>query len=351
MKNTIFLFFSIFFIFILTRGCKSNFYTVYPVFETTPVHTPNDAADDIAIFIHPDNPEVRAIVATNKKVGLEVYNQQGKRIHEYPFGLVNNVDLRQHVPWNGKFITIVGGSNRTDNSLVFYQLDENTLELRPLHLQIIKSSVDEVYGFCLYLAQDACYAFVASKTGLVEQWKLSPDAQSMLNAKMVRNFNAGAQSEGLVADDETATLYLAVEDWGIRKYKAGPDADTLSTTIDLVRRNKNLKDDMEGLTLYLQPDGKGYLIVSSQGNNSYAVYERSGNNRYLCSFKIKSKDNIGGTSDTDGIDATSQPFGKYNKGIFIAQDGHNGKSNQNFKIVDFNDIQRIIDLNAQQQTH
>jgi 3-phytase len=116
--------------------------------------------------------------------------------------------------------------------------------------------------------------------------------------------------------------------------------------VDLVKENPRLKADIEGLTIYYKTGGEGYLIASSQGNNSYAVYERQGSNRYLGSFKIEASNAIGGTSDTDGIDVTSLPFGLYPKGIFVAQDGHNGKANQNFKIVDFRDIEKIFSNQA-----
>ncbi|MCB0521439.1 MAG: phytase [Lewinellaceae bacterium] len=329
------------FFILLHFACGNQFPAVYPVLETEPVKNRDDAADDMAIFIHPDNPGVMAIIGTNKQAGLNVYDHTGRAVHEYLFGRINNVDLRQRVPWNGEKITLVGGSNRSDNSLVFYRLDEKTLELKPLHQQPIPSSVNEVYGFCLYLS-DACYAFVVGKDGVLEQWRLDAKADGSLSASMVRSFDTGDQSEGLVADDELGYLYIGEEDRGIWKYSARPDADSSRTTVDLVKENPQLKADVEGLTIYYKTGGEGYLIASSQGNNSYAVYERQGNNRYLGSFKIAASDAIGGTAETDGIDVTSLPFGPYPKGIFVAQDGKNGKANQNFKIVDFRDIEHLF---------
>lgn len=64
----------------------------------------------------------------------------------------------------------------------------------------------------------------------------------------------------------------------------------------------HLTADIEGLTIYYAPNGKGYLMASSQGNNSYAMYERQGENRYVANFEITDGEKIDGTSDTDGID-------------------------------------------------
>lgn len=310
--------------------------------ETEPVKNPDDAADDLAIFIHPDDPERGGIIATNKQAGLIVYDLRGRTVHDYPVGRINNVDLRQGLPWIDGTITIVGGSNRSDNSLVFFRLDEKTLELHPLHQRPVPSGVSEVYGFCLYRSEDTCYAFVAGKDGVVEQWRLDAQPDGSLAAVMVRSFDAGGQSEGLVADDDFHTLYLGEEDEGIWKYSARPDGQATRVKVDLVKENRFLKADVEGLAIYHKPGGKGYLLVSSQGNNSYAVYEREGANRYLGSFRIGAGSTIGGVSETDGIDATSRPFGDFPAGIFIAQDGDNGGENQNFKAVDFREIEKVL---------
>lgn len=327
---------------LLLAGCHRNFFYVYPGMETEPVESADDAADDLAIYIHPTLPARQAIVATNKQVGLIVYDNTGKAIHSYPFGKINNVDMRQDVPWNGQSIHIVGGSNRTNNSIVFYQLHEEDLSLSPLHEQPILSSVDEVYGFCMYYAEN-CYAFVVGKDGIVEQWLLQPDAAGKLTARVVRSFDAGSQSEGLVADDQLGYLYVGEEDVGVWKYQASAQADDSRTNVLDVKLNPHVKDDIEGVCLYLQEDGGGYLIVSSQGNNSYAVFERQGQNAYLGSFRIAPSPTIGGTRETDGIDVSAKPFGPFPAGVFVAQDGYNGRENQNFKLVDYRQIQAGID--------
>ncbi|MEM1320484.1 MAG: phytase [Bacteroidota bacterium] len=326
---------------LLVVGCKSKYHIVYPVIETEPVRNADDAADDIAIYIHPDDPDKQVIIGTNKQAGLVLYDNQGKIINEYPIGRINNVDLRQQVDWNEEAITIVGGSNRSNNSIVFYRLDEEEMTLEALHDQPVFSRVNEVYGFCMYQSEE-CYAFVVGKDGVVEQWLLRPKGNGMLRAEMVRSFDVGGQCEGLVADDGLKVLYVGEEAEGVWKYGAEPDQGETRTKVELIRENTRLKADIEGLTIYYKELNNGYLIVSSQGNNSYAVYDRQGDNRYLGSFKIKANDRFGGTSETDGIDVTSKPFGAYPRGVFIAQDGNNGRANQNFKVVDCQEIERGI---------
>ena len=85
---------------------------------------------------------------------------------------------------------------------------------------------------------------------------------------------------------------------------------------------------MEGLAIYYATSGRGYLIASSQGNNTYKVYERAGANRYVLTIDPKGA-RIDDVSDTDGIEvtscATSRPFAQ---GVFIVQDGQNAGGNQ-----------------------
>ncbi|MCB0577816.1 MAG: phytase [Phaeodactylibacter sp.] len=100
----------------LLFSCRPEAFIVYPAFETDPVASPDDAADDTAIFIHPGDASKNAIIGTDKQKGLIVYDAQGKAVHRYPFGRISNVDLRQEVDWNGRRVTIVGGSNRPDQA-------------------------------------------------------------------------------------------------------------------------------------------------------------------------------------------------------------------------------------------
>lgn len=330
------LFLSLFF------SCAPKMPAVYPVFETDPVASEDDAADDPAIFIHPQDPAKCAIIGTDKDTGLFMYDTQGRIIHYFAFGRINNVDLRQSVEWNGTKINIVGGSNRTDNTLVFYQLDEQSLDLSPMHEQKFTSAVDEVYGFCLY-RNSGLYAFVVGKDGQVEQWMLSPDAQGRLAAKVVRSFDVGTQCEGLVADDELEYLYVGEETVGIWKYGANPEDGSTRTLVESIEANKYLKADVEGLAIYYGENGTGYLLASIQGNNSYAIYKRGGNNEYLLSFRIKNAGQVDGVSHTDGIEVTSQPFGKqWKRGVFVVQDARNKRENQNFKVVDWASIERLL---------
>lgn len=313
--------------------------SVQPTVETEEVATRGDAADDPAIFVHPTNPALSAVIATDKKRGLMVYDLYGRLLYDYPLGEINNIDLRSGFLWEGRRITVLAGSNRSTNSLSLWEIDHKTRQILKLGTVDFRSELTEVYGCTMYHdpVEDTFYVFLSGKKGAVEQWLIQEQA-GQLDARVVRTFELGGACEGMVVDDELGLLYVAEEDKGIWKYSAKPNAEAEASRVDLIRKNEALQDDIEGLALFLLPKGRGYLIASSQGSNTYAVYDRRKRNHYLGSFRI-SKGGIDETSETDGIDVTSSSlYPLFPNGLFIAQDGDNEsvggeKENQNFKLV------------------
>jgi 3-phytase len=331
------------------EGPTNEFYEVTADLQTQAVRDTADAADDPAIWIHPDNPEKSLIVGTNKQRGLAVYDLKGKEVFFKEVGRVNNVDIRYNFPLGDESIDIVAASNRTNNTILIMKINEHGT-LQHISQYPINSDVDEVYGFCLYHDQsrNLYYAIVNSKSGQVEQWLLQTNENNEIFADKVRSFEVGGQTEGCVADDELGILYIGQENKGIWRYSADPASGDDRKLVDDFS-NPMLEEDIEGLTIYYAENGEGYLIASSQGNNSYAVYTRSGNNDYLGSFRIiDAEGGIDGSEDTDGIDVINLALGPdFHYGFFIVQDGFNYDNGQlftqNFKLVGWEKIAELFD--------
>lgn len=322
--------------------------------ETQPVADANDAADDPAIWIHPVNPMESLLICTNKQSGLIIYDLNGSEVGFYAIGEANNVDIRQGISLGGETtIDIAAGSNRSDNT-IFILAIQSEGKLSDISSRKIVSGLSEVYGFCLYhdKVNNTCYAFVNDKSGMVEQWRIFGKGDGTIDAELSRAFRAGqGQLEGCVADDELGVVYIGEEGHGIWKFYAHPDSTARGTLVDDLS-NLSLKADIEGLAIYDSGDGKGYLIASSQGNNSFAVYDRGGGNKYLGSFTIVDGTKVDRVSETDGIDVSSMPFGdRFPQGFFIAQDGHNydgqARKNQNFKLVSWEKINPLLRVEGQ----
>ena len=294
--------------------------------ETAPVEHGGDAADDPAIWVHPTNPALSLIIGTNKQGGLYSYTLDGK-IHQYlPDGKMNNVDIRYGFDLNGEKATVIAASNRTNRSIALYRMNEETGMLSDIADGPQATRMEDPYGLCMYQSAQTgkTYVFVNEKEGMVRQWELEASEDGKIGTKQVREFSVGSTAEGCVADDDNGTLFQAEEDVALWAYGAEPDAGDTRTKVTSVDENPALKDDLEGVSIYYGEDGNGYLIQSSQGNNSYAVFDHKAPYAYRGSYRVLGDVNSGidGSSETDGLDVISTPLGEaFPHGLFIAQDG------------------------------
>ena len=301
--------------------------------ETDPVPSGGDAADDPAIWLHPTDPASSTVIGTDKEGGLAVYDLDGRQI-QYLAGIrPNNVDIRHGFPLAGQSVDIVVTSERDDDAITIHRVDPQSRQLVEVAPPIATGL--DVLGVCLYRSPEtgSFYVFVTSDgAGPVRQWQLSDGGAGGVTATQVRDLPMESTSEGCVADDDLAYLYVAEEAVGIWKYEAEPDASSSRVPVDQV--GTTLDADVEGLTIYYGPEGAGYLIASSQGSGEYAAYDRTGNNEHVSNFQIVDSASVDGTSSTDGIDVMSAPLGAgFPNGLFVAQDGDNDSGNQNFKLV------------------
>lgn len=317
---------------------------VRPTMETEPVDHDGDAADDPAIWVHPTDPARSTIIATDKKGGLLVYDLSGKRLQYLPDGKMNNVDLRGGFSLSGKAVTLVAASDRTRKAIALYVIDPETRLLSSVADGVQATGLSDPYGLCMYRDRTGgTFVFVSDPDGLVRQWRLVGTPAGKVRAEAVRDIRFNSQTEGCVADDETGALYVAEEDVALWRLGADARAGQGRKAVARIADNPALKADLEGVGIYAQGRGAGYLVVSVQGDNSYAVFRREGDNAYVGSFAVIADGDRGidGISETDGLDVTSASLGaRLESGAFVAQDGRNiaPPESQNFKLVPWSEI-------------
>ncbi|MEV6318390.1 phytase [Streptomyces sp. NPDC051776] len=173
-----------------------------------------------------------------------------------------------------------------------------------------------------------------------------------------------AQVEGMAVDLEEGVLYAAQEDVGLWRVDLGGEEFDRPELIDRVREygvpwtydsakeecvidmahdpghgGKHLRADAEGVTVYHAGDGEGYVLASSQGDNTFAVYGRDGRNPYLGSFEIGQGPATDGVQHSDGSTVINVPLGPgYPKGLLVTHDGEaepadGDRETTNFKFV------------------
>jgi len=314
---------------------------VYADYETQPVYAQKgkDAADDPAIWVNKKNPQKSLIIGTNKKHGLHLYDLKGTELQFIKIGKINNADVAYNFSYNNEKIDIVAGTNRTNNTVVVYKINNEALLLDTVPICTINSKLTDIYGFCmLHNPKNNTYFAILNNTGgQLEQWELK-STEKGIEPILTYEFKVNSQCEGMVADNESNTLYVGVEGEGIFKFtysEAGiSQGEMLNQSSQ--KTNTNITYDIEGLAIYKHKNKK-YLIASIQGSFSYAIFDLD-KNAYVSSFVIKESENIDGVEETDGLDISSQSFGtEFPDGIFVVQDGFNSENNeklpQNFKIV------------------
>ena len=311
----------------------SKFVQISATAETGTMQKYGDAADDPAIWYNPTEPQKSLILGTDKKRGLAVYDLQGKEQQFLEVGRINNVDLRAGFAHQDKIWALASASQRDNNSITLFLIDDAGVVSTAGE---VATDLDEVYGLCMYQDNAGHYVFINDKDGRYQQYLI----RNNLQGELVREFKLGGQPEGCVANDATHELYVGIEDEGI--WYTSAKATTKEQPEKIIAVGGNLKDDVEGLALYLKQDAN-YLVVSSQGNNSYALYQAKAPFDYLGSFQIAANvaQGIDGASETDGLEVSSFNFGgPYTEGMLVVQDGRNvmPAQPQNFKMVAFGEI-------------
>ena len=324
---------------------------VTPRVESVPANSFGDAADDPAIWAHPTDPARSLVIATDKKAGLYLYDMQGQVVQFLPDGKMNNVDLREGFDLDGQPVVLVTASNRTDKSIAIYRLDTEKRQLVNVADGVQPTGMGDPYGLCMYrsISDGGTYVFINGDDTAMRQWRLVASGDGKVRTEHVRDLAFDSQTEGCVVDDATGTLYVNEEDVAMWRMSADPAAGEARTAVDRVDANPAIKDDLEGVGMYDLGDGRGYFVVSSQGNDTYAVYRREGKQEYLGSFAVVADParGIDGISETDGLEVTSRNLGPgFEHGAMIAQDGRNVMpvENQNYKYVSWEDIAKALGL-------
>lgn len=317
---------------------------------TAPV---TDDADDPAIWVNRRDPAASLIIGTNKvkapRGALVVFDLEGK-IRQTIDGLdrPNNVDVEYGFTLGGKPVDIVVTAERLRSQLRVYRVREDGSGIEEVGAAPVfdgqTGEMKEPMGIALYKRprDGAVFAIVSRKTGpsgsYLWQYRLR-DEGGRIRGEKVREFGAfsgRAEIEAVAVDDELGYVYYADEDDSIRKYAADPDAPDANR--ELARfATTGFKGNREGIAIYAQPGGAGYLICTEQlpGSSAYHVFRRAGepgnphdHSRTLAVLR-------GGADSTDGLDATSAPLGSnFPAGLLVAMNSR-GK---NFLLYRWQDI-------------
>lgn len=271
-----------------------------------------------------------------------------------------------------------------------------------------RDEVDEqrtAYGLAAYTDRRTGRSFaVASRRGAtaLALAELTPNARGTVGYRTVRTLSLPSafalpdgtrwspcgepgelpQVEGMVVDPDTGDLYAGQEDVGIWKLDAdlrsparliekvrsygvpgawNPDTEECDAGADPGFGGRHISADVEGLTIWRDPRHPGhggYLLASSQGDNTFAAFDRDHGNAFVRGFRIAAGAKPGapdGSEESDGAAVTSAPLGtKFPRGLLVVQDGSNApavsapggeaRTDTDFKFVDLGALARAARL-------
>ncbi|MBO0981209.1 phytase [Microbacterium sp. SD291] len=373
------------------------------VLETPALWDEDDAdADDPAIWVDQDAPENSLVITTAKEAGLYVYDLQGQEVqHVEPkpapgeddaSGRYNNVDLIEDFELDGERVDLAVASDRGMDDLGIFVIDDGALTevTAPDSGWIFSSSQDQVneehtaYGLATWQDATGAYALVSRNSETeVALLELTGNDDGTVGWEIVRTLalpaefampdgstwttcddpGQYAQVEGMVVDEKSGTAYLGQELVGIWKIDAALEGEpvlvdtaveyglpgTYDAQTDECVYGENpgfggdvLRTDIEGLTIYRTKANKGYLLASSQGDDTFAVYELGTRNDYVGSFSI-TDGSVDSTQHSDGADVVNVSLPGFDGGLLVVQDGDNtpegtDESSTNFKYLAWEDV-------------
>ena len=239
-------------------------------------------------------------------------------------------------------------SDRSDNSMRLYRFDDQARRLEPTARGVVPTGFQEVYGVAVGKLGETYVVVATDKDGDVAQWSLMI-TDGKVSAQETRRFSLGSIAEVCMIDDETGKLFVSQELEGLWHFALDPRQGNKGFFVDRVAPDGNLAADVEGVTLWMAPDLKGYLIVSAQGTSRFNVYERAAPFAFRGSFRVadNAKSTIDGVSETDGVETSSRPMGpRFPRGLLVIQDGDNTLpvETQNFTVLSWADVDRALRL-------
>ncbi|HEY4409219.1 MAG TPA: phytase [Acidimicrobiia bacterium] len=314
------------------------------------------AAQDPAIWVNPTD-ATQSLIFGADDTRLVTYDMTGKLKAQagLPAGAAKDftgVDTRNAVTPTGATSAVSVATAVGNGKLHFYTVNPATDAVTDV--TATAGGIDmttpnnwhsgSIANVCMYQskASGKTYAFVMSTNGEMAQLELTDSSGKIGVATPVRGgknavwdptiATVASNVSSCVADDDTATLYVAATKAGILKIGAEPTDPTAGTLIDTPASATpagHLLANANGLAIVSTGEGAGYLIASTKDQGTGAayafnVYDRAAGNAFIRSFHVGAGPNSDSCDLSEAVDAASGNFGpNFAAGMFVCQDKQN----------------------------
>ena len=324
---------------VLVLSCSSNSDNRSAVEETTRLQPTvitqqvlHDT-DDPAIWINSADPAQSLILGTDKggdteEGGLYVFRLDGTIDRErsvFPLNRPNNVDIAYGLQLGAARVDIAVVTVRRENKIRIYSLPDMVAIDNGGISVFDGDSLRDPMGVSLYtnLATNQIFAIVGRKSGPTDgtylwQYELSDNGSGIVVGNLVRKFGVFSgkkEIEAIAVDNELGYVYLSDEGYGVRKYYAHPDSSNAELA---VFATTGVVDDHEGLSIYKNEDGTGYIMLSDQQGQRFHIYTREGSSSNPHDHSLIKIVDVA-AMESDGSDVTHRNLGpNFPNGLFVA---------------------------------
>jgi myo-inositol-hexaphosphate 3-phosphohydrolase len=232
---------------------------------------------------------------SRRPVGHDLAGQEIQKIT--PAGIrYNNVDVLYGVELNGQSVDLAIAFDRADDTMAIFRMDQATGKLTDISSAGLKDAVFSILG--VDDGEATAYGFAAYTSPLTGRHSVFVTQADGPQIAQLRITDAGG---GLAGAELVRILEL-------------PEADSDDPTFTA---------DLEGVSILYGRNGKGALVVSSQGDSTFAVFDRK---RWDCkrSFAIGDGRRTDGVEGSDGLGIYSGRLGDaFPRGLLVAHDHSN----------------------------
>ena len=291
------------------------------------VALPHDT-DDPAIWINRAEPAKSLVVGTDKDTAgaLYAFDLAGKIVAQTAtLKRPNNVDIVAGLMLAGKPTDIAVTTEREMQRLRVFRLPD----LAPLDkgdLRVFDGDVTRApMGVALYRrpGDGVVFVIVGGKSGPADgylwQYRLEDDGAGKVKMTKVRAFgrySGKKEIEAIAVDAELGYVYVSDEQHGVHKYRADPDAADAGQELALFGTT-GFVSDLEGISIYPQAGGAGYVVVSNQQADTFRIFPRAGTTGKPHDHPLLKSVRLS-TRESDGSDVTNVPLPGFPGGLFVA---------------------------------
>ena len=296
------------------------------------------------IWENPVDPSASRVYAVDGSGDLLQFLLDGSSDASASLG-ARDVAVAYDVPMGGEVsdVLVVGTGA---NVLSFFTLDPETgaLTVAGPDLPVLTASASTLDRVAVYQSplSEQFYAFVADRTGNVEQWQFFADSSGALTASKVdpRGIGLGEQLGGWVVDEADMRVYVTGRSQGLYRFDAEPGGEGLSLVDSTSGGAGDLVPPVGGVALY-RAHGDGYLVVANTGSSDFALYNRGPGtaNDFVTRFQIGAGNGLDGVQSPVGLAVMSFGLGSaFPKGLLVAQDGFSASGQTDLKYVAWSDL-------------